>query len=189
VQPESLIHVKVQQMQILPEAAGQFRLKFVLMQTGDPNGVVAGNCAVAIDGLLRGKPASMTLYQVSPNRHASLEYSFRYFQDYDEPVHLPSGFEPTRIGIEIHSSKDATHGFRQAFIWRAQGMSMETEAAGQGTADSGVPGIGPGIGQGNGPGPGIGQGIGARGGTAAAAPRGNGPHTAAAGAGSKKVVD
>src|ERR1700690_3192707 len=36
VQPESLIHVKVQQMQIVPDAAGQFRLKFVLMQTGKP---------------------------------------------------------------------------------------------------------------------------------------------------------
>ena len=37
VQPETLVHVKVQQMQIVPEgAAGQFRLKFVLMQTGKP---------------------------------------------------------------------------------------------------------------------------------------------------------
>src|SRR6201996_3304579 len=37
VQPESLIHVKVQQMQIVPEPGGQFRLKFVLMQTGKPD--------------------------------------------------------------------------------------------------------------------------------------------------------
>src|SRR5438552_7237969 len=34
VQPDSLIHVKVQQMQIVPQpAAGQYQLKFVLMQT------------------------------------------------------------------------------------------------------------------------------------------------------------
>jgi hypothetical protein len=142
VQPDSLIHVKVQQMQIVPEAAGRFRLKFVLMQTGNPNGTVAGNCAVAIDGLLRGKPASMTLAQVSPNRHSSLGYSFRYFQDYDEPLQLPAGFEPTRIGIEIHAGKDAAHGFRQAFIWRAQGMSMETEAAGGGQGAPGAAGEG-----------------------------------------------
>ena len=38
VQPESLIHVKVQQMQIIPDTvAGQFHLKFVLMQTGKPD--------------------------------------------------------------------------------------------------------------------------------------------------------
>jgi hypothetical protein len=67
---------------------------------------------------------------LTPNRRASLTYSFRYFQDYDEPIQLPQGFEPTRVGVDIHNGrdKDASHSFRQAFVWRAQGMSMETEA-------------------------------------------------------------
>jgi hypothetical protein len=133
VQPESVMHVKVQQMQIVPEATpGQFRLKFVLMQTGKPDKVVAGNAAISIDGLSRGKPSSLTFAQVAPNRRVSLAYSFRYFQDYDEPIQLPQGFEPTRVGVEIHSGKDrdAAHGFRQAFVWKAQGMSVETEASG-----------------------------------------------------------
>jgi hypothetical protein len=43
-------------------------------------------------------------------------------------VQLPAGFEPTRVGVEIHTGKDANHGFRQAFVWKAQGMSVETEA-------------------------------------------------------------
>ena len=60
----------------------------------------------------------------------SLAYSFRYFQDFDEPIRLPQGFEPTRIGVEIHSGKDSSHSFRQAFVWKAQGMSVETEAGG-----------------------------------------------------------
>jgi hypothetical protein len=121
-------------MQIVPEAtAGQFRLKFVLMQTGKPDSVVAGSTMITIDGLSRGKPSSMTFAQVAPNRRVSLAYSFRYFEDYDEPIQLPPGFEPTRVGVEIHSGKDkdASHGFRQAFVWKAQGMSVETEAAGQ----------------------------------------------------------
>ncbi len=133
VQPDSVIHVKVQQMQIVPETvSGQFRLKFVLMQTGKPDSVVAGSAAITIDGLLRGKPASVSFAQVTPNRRISLAYSFRYFQDYDEPIQLPQGFEPTRVGVEIHSSKDRdlSHSFRQAFVWKAQGMSVETEASG-----------------------------------------------------------
>jgi hypothetical protein len=132
VQPDSVIHVKVQQMQIVPETApGQYHLKFVLMQTGKPDKVVAGNAAITIDGLLQGKPSSLSFGQVAPNRRVSLSYSFRYFQDYDEPILLPQGFEPTRVGVEIHSSKDrdASHGFRQAFVWKAQGMSVETEAS------------------------------------------------------------
>jgi hypothetical protein len=133
VQPDSIIHVKVQQMQIVPEAAaGQFRLKFVLMQTGKPDSTVAGNVVLTVDGLLQGKPASLSFEQVAPSRRHSLAYSFRYFQDYDEAIQVPQGFEPTRVGVEIHGGKDKDpgHGFRQAFVWKAQGMSMETEAGG-----------------------------------------------------------
>ena len=131
VQPDSVIHVKVQQMQIVPDTApGQFRLKFVLMQTGKPDAVVAGSAAISIDGLLQGKPLSLNFSQVTSTRRVSLAYSFRYFQDYDEPIQLPPGFEPTRVGVEIRSGKDrdASHSFRQAFVWKAQGMSVETEA-------------------------------------------------------------
>lgn len=137
VQPDTLVHVKVQTMQIVPQAAtGQFGLKFVLMQTGKPEKNVAGTVAVAIEGLLRGKPVSLSLYQVSVAKRAGLSYAFRYFQDYEEPVQLPPGFEPTRVDIEIHAGRDAVHGFRQAFVWKAQGMSTETE-----TKDvSGAPG-------------------------------------------------
>ena len=142
VQPDSLVHVKIQQMQIVPEAGGRYHLKFVLIQTGKPDNIVAGNAALSIDGLERGKPASVSLAQISSNRHSTLAYSFRYFQDYDEPVQLPQGFEPTRISIEIHTGRDAAHGFRQAFVWKAQGMSLETEVAG--AAGAGVAGMGAG---------------------------------------------
>jgi hypothetical protein len=133
VQPDSLIHVKVQQMQIVPQAAaGQFQLKFVLMQTGKPDKDVSGNAAITIDGLQQGRPKTLAFSQASPNHRVSLAYSFKYFQEYAEPIVLPQGFEPTRVGVEIHSSKDAAHSFRQAFVWKAQGMSMETEAGGEG---------------------------------------------------------
>jgi hypothetical protein len=129
VQPESLIHVKVQQMQILPDGPpGQYHLKFVLMQTGKPDKEVTGNAAITLDGLVQGKPMSLAYAQVSPNHRASLAYSLKYFQEYNEPIQLPVGFEPTRVGIEIHSGRDINHSFRQAFVWKAQGMSVETEA-------------------------------------------------------------
>jgi hypothetical protein len=129
VQPETVISVKVQQMQIIPDTTpGSYRIKFVLMQTGKTGGTIAGNLALTIDGLQNGKPLSLDLSRVSAGARASLAYSFKYFQDYDESVQLPAGFEPTRVGVEIHTGKDANHGFRQAFVWKAQGMSVETEA-------------------------------------------------------------
>jgi hypothetical protein len=111
------------------------------MQTGKPDSAVAGSAAISIDGPEAGQTAHPDFCEVSPTRRVSLAYSFRYFQDYDEPIQLPSGFEPTRVGVEIHSGRDRdlSHSFRQAFVWKAQGMSVETEAianpAGKGDAD------------------------------------------------------
>jgi hypothetical protein len=130
VQPDSLVHVKVQQMQIVPEPDGQFRLKFVLMQTGKPDKEVSGSASIVVDGLQGVKPQSLDFAEISPNRRLSLAYSFRYFEDYDEPVRLPKGFVPTRVGVELRSGKDQGRGFRQAFVWKAQGMSVEMEANG-----------------------------------------------------------
>ena len=78
VQPVSLIHVKVQQMQIVPDAgapgaaavpgaaaprgAAQYHLKFVLIQSGKPDSVVSGTAAIVIDGLL---PRSLLLDTVA----------------------------------------------------------------------------------------------------------------------------
>ncbi len=139
VQPDSAVHVKVQQMQIVPQAvSGQFHLKFVLMQTGKPDREVSGSALVAVEGLKQGKPMTFALADLSPTRRAALAYSFRYFQDYDEAVQLPPGFEPTRIDVQLRSSRDPGHGFRQAFVWKAQGMSLETEAGGDPAIKGGV---------------------------------------------------
>jgi uncharacterized protein DUF6776 len=128
VQPDSGVGIKVQQMQIVPETAtGQFRLKFILMQSGKPKSSVAGSVAVTVDGVQEGKPLSLSLSQLGADTHVSLAYSFKYFQDYDQLVQLPAGFEPIRVRTEIHSGRDTAHGFHQAFVWKAQGMSPETD--------------------------------------------------------------
>src|SRR5665213_3487270 len=81
VQPETTVHVKVQQMQIVPEmVTGRYQMKFVLMHTGKPDNKVSGSVALTIDGLLRCKPVTLSFAQVSAGRRASLAYSFRYFQ-------------------------------------------------------------------------------------------------------------
>ena len=131
VQPDSLVHVKVQQMQIVPATAGRYQIKFVLMQTGKPDNNVAGTLSMAIQGLAAGKPQTLKFSDVSVDRRGALAYSFRYFEDYDEAVQLPPAFEPTRIDVELFAARDLTHGFRQAFVWKAQGMSVETEANGE----------------------------------------------------------
>jgi hypothetical protein len=40
--------------------------------------------------------------------------------------------------VELYAAKDSTHAFRQAFVWKAQGMSVETEASGEAKEKSDV---------------------------------------------------
>ncbi len=82
------------------------------MQTGKPEKEVAGNAVITLDGLLQGKPLSLTFAQASPSHRVSLAYSLKYFQEYNEPIELPPGFEPTRVGVEIRSGRDANHSFQ-----------------------------------------------------------------------------
>jgi hypothetical protein len=129
VEPDAAIGVKMQRLQIVPESiAGQFRLKFDLIQSGKPDKPVYGYVVIGIDGLQQGKPASLNFARVSPKGRVSLAYSFRYFQDFDEELQLPPGFEPTRVNVEIHAGRDANRKFRQAFVWKSQGTSVETDA-------------------------------------------------------------
>ncbi len=130
VQPDSIVRVKAQQMQIVAGTApGQFQIKFVLMQVGKPSANVSGRVVLTFDGLNQGKPVTIAFAQVSPAHRADLPYSFKYFQDYDEALVFPAGFQPTRIGVELHAGKDSRHTYRQAFAWKAGGMSVETDPA------------------------------------------------------------
>jgi hypothetical protein len=99
------------------QASAQFRLKFILMQVGKGKNNVSGTVTVRIEGLQGGKPQSLSLADLGADSHASLAYSFRYFQDFEQLLHLPAGFEPTQVRTEIHAGRDTAHGFRQAFVW------------------------------------------------------------------------
>lgn len=127
VQPDSVVRVKVQQMQILPgKDAHRFDLKFVLMQVGKATGTVAGRLELSFRGNRAGRPETLSFGQVSVPRVRSLAYSFRDFQQYDEALRLPAGFTPTRIDVQLHANKGG-RGYRQAFLWKTQGMSSEAD--------------------------------------------------------------
>ncbi|MDE1921782.1 MAG: hypothetical protein KGL92_00675 [Gammaproteobacteria bacterium] len=130
VQPDSVVKVKVQQLQILPGAtANRYHLKFDLMQVGKPTGAVSGHVDLTLQGQRQGKPDALKFAQIASGPHQSLSYSFRYFQNYDVVVQLPPNFAPDRIDVELFSGKAAARGYRQAFLWKTRGMSSEMDPA------------------------------------------------------------
>ena len=137
VQPDSIVKAKVQQMQIVPlPAPRRFRLKFVLMQVGSPTRTVAGRIALTLLGRRGGRESRLSLPQISASHRADLRYSFRDFQNFDETLRLPAGFVPERIGVVLRDG--AGREYRQAFLWRTQGMSSEADGAPRGPIKGGL---------------------------------------------------
>jgi hypothetical protein len=132
VQPDSLVHVKVQQMQIVPETPGRFQIKFVLMQTGKPDNNVAGYALDRDRGLDRRasrRPSNSPMFRSigAPAWHTPSGTS----RTTTRPCNCRRRSSRLASTVELFTAKDSTHGFRQAFVWKAQGMSVETEANGE----------------------------------------------------------
>ncbi len=101
------------------------------MQTGKPDKEVAGSAAIPIDGLQQGKPSSLSFAQVAPPGVSAWHTPSGTFRTTTNPSNCRRGSSRRASEMEIHSGKDRdpSHSFRQAFVWKAQGMSVETEAA------------------------------------------------------------
>jgi hypothetical protein len=112
--------IKVQKFQVLPgEGNGKYHLRMVLVQAVRPDNVVSGTVEVTVEGTERGQPAKYGLARLTGDGRNQLQFSFRYFQDLDQEVALPDGFQPGRVNVEVKSAGRNTP-LSQTFNWDAQ---------------------------------------------------------------------
>ncbi len=113
------IGVKVDQLHISQGTKPQkFVLHVALVRSVRPDNVAVGSLGVMLDGTAEeGKAVSIELSQVTPGKQHELPYNFRYFQNLDQEVALPAGFQPARVAIEVRSSKKDVAPATQTFPW------------------------------------------------------------------------
>jgi hypothetical protein len=118
-QGASAIGVKIQQMRI---SAGSKPEKFVvhlaLVRSVRPDNVAAGAVGVSIDGeSADGKAGTVELAALTAGKQHELPFSFRYFENIDQEVALPSGFKPEHVAFEVRSSHKDVAPVTQTFLW------------------------------------------------------------------------
>jgi hypothetical protein len=126
VSPEDGIGgLRIQRFQVLPGAAEhQFRLRLVLVQSMRQEAVVSGAVVVQIEGVRDNKPEQLALTnaiaQPGGNARADgqLPFQFRYFQNLEQDIALPEGFEPRAVNVEVRSGRLAP--VRESYPWRVQ---------------------------------------------------------------------
>lgn len=99
---------------------GLYNLRLVLVQVRQHDRSVKGEVAVSLDGEQDGVARTYTLAELLPeNESSNWPFSFRYFQDFDRQLLIPTGFQPERINIEVKSRTKSVAGVKQSFPWES----------------------------------------------------------------------
>ena len=98
---------------------GLYRYKLVLIQAIKHDRRATGSVNMTLYGVRAGAPVQLSLQSVSPEHTDTLDFSFRYFQDFEGDIVLPAGFTPGRIEIVVQPSGRGAETIRKSYEWPA----------------------------------------------------------------------
>jgi hypothetical protein len=122
VSPEDGIGgLRIQRFQVLSGGVdNHYRLRLVLVQSMRQDAVVSGSVTVQIEGVRDNRPMQLTLAEAGGETRADgqVPFQFRYFQNLEQKITLPAGFEPKAVNVEVRSAKLAP--VRESYPWQVQ---------------------------------------------------------------------
>lgn len=125
VSPEDGIGgLRIERFQVLPGSAEhQYRLRLVLVQSMRQEGTVSGSVRIEIEGTRENQPMQLALNAAGGTTRADgqVAFQFRHFQNLEQDVTLPQGFEPRAVNVEVRSAKLAP--VRESFRWQIHAES------------------------------------------------------------------
>ncbi|MGI9291084.1 MAG: DUF6776 family protein [Gammaproteobacteria bacterium] len=96
----------------------EYDLRLVLAQAFRSDRKVSGRVEMVVEGVQRGKAVRLGLGELgSEDAAKSMNYSFRYFQDFKAAVVLPQDFAPERVQILIKTAGKSAKTVEEFFIW------------------------------------------------------------------------
>jgi hypothetical protein len=123
VSPEDGIGgLRIQKFQVMPGAADlHYRLRLVLVQSMRQDAVVSGSVVIQIEGVRDNRPVQLPLADAgvaTTRADGQLPFQFRYFQNLEQDIVLPEGFEPRAVTVEVRSAR--LEPVRESYPWRVQ---------------------------------------------------------------------
>jgi Family of unknown function (DUF6776) len=110
--------VKIQQIRIENgEKAGRYKVRMTLVRSVRPEDVASGTVVLGAEGTSGGQATSLDLTALSGGKLRELPFNFRYFQNLEPEIALPSGFQPERLTVEVRSSRKGVSPVTQTFPW------------------------------------------------------------------------
>lgn len=110
--------LRIQRLDIFPGVGdGRYKLRLVLMQSMRQDVVSNGSVSIEFEGSRGNQPVRLTLAQLGGKTRDSgdVAFSFRYFQNIEQDIELPDGFEPKAVDVEVKASRQQP--VKQSFPW------------------------------------------------------------------------
>lgn len=96
----------------------QFNVRLVLVQSMQHDRKVTGDVRMSVQGNQGGAEKSYELAELLPDdADGDWPYSFRYFQNFNRQLLLPSGFTPRLIRVEVRSKTRSIADIEASFDW------------------------------------------------------------------------
>jgi hypothetical protein len=110
--------LRVQNFKLEPGLeAQQFVYKFSVSQTINSGRIVKGKIEVTVTGLQGGQTKLLKLEALSDEKLSSHKMRFRYYQNVEGKLHLPAGFEPATIKIDVKPSSSKLKPVSESYNW------------------------------------------------------------------------
>ncbi len=113
--------LKIQALELTPadaETGSKFRLHLVLVQAAKHDRRVSGVVNLVVAGEADGATVSYPLADLANgDEFDKLAFSFRYFQDFQADLVLPSNFRPQRVEVELRPSGRGAKPVERVFDW------------------------------------------------------------------------
>jgi hypothetical protein len=81
-----------------------YRLVFTLTQNLSRASIISGQAKLSVDGILNGVAKHLDNKQLLAETAEPLDFQFKYFQQLEQLITLPEGFEANRLTIRLKSS-------------------------------------------------------------------------------------
>lgn len=94
-----------------------YHYELVLIQSSRNDRQVGGRILVTIDGVQGGAQQTIKLDDMLKGESKTLQYSFKYFEEFNGDFSLPEGFKPLRVVVTLAPTATGTPNVREQFDW------------------------------------------------------------------------
>ncbi len=102
------------------EAPGQIRYRLLLTQIVDDHKWLKGQVQIDVVGLSNDRQQVLPLTELSTVEEYPLSFRFRYFQDLNGTLVVPTDFEPIRMVVTAKSSGGQGKRLQKNFLWNVK---------------------------------------------------------------------